>query len=781
MQADEDIKELRAADSPILEREKGNGREKGLLERPFWAHRGHGERQGQPLLAHLVAVAERAREFAEPFGGGEWAYLAGLWHDLGKYSLEFQAYLEESACNEYHDAELRGTVDHASAGAQHALATMPVLGHMLAHAVAGHHAGLLDTISTGPSLDARTRKHLPAWDHGLSQLPPVSAPALPAAMAERLKARGRDPEGVGFSLAFFTRMLFSCLVDADFLDTEAFLDPPRAAERPRWPSDALSRMEAAVTSFVERLAIVGTAVDEQRQQVRAACLEAARGEPGFFSLTVPTGGGKTLSSLAFALRHCSVHGLRRVVYVVPFTSIIEQNADVFRAAFQPLVEAGLPDLVIEHHSAADVENESAASRLAAENWDAPLIVTTTVQFYESLFANRPSRCRKLHNLARAVIILDEVQRIPVDYLAPCLAALKELVARYGATVVLCTATQPAVHRREGFELGLEDVREIVPEPRRLYFALRRVRLEYLGSVGDDDLVERLTATPRVLCIVNTRGHARELFGRIQDSEGAYHLSAAMCPQHRSEVLAEIRHDLHAGRPCRVVTTPLVEAGVDIDFPVVYRSLAGLDSVAQAAGRCNRNGREPVGTLFLFSSEHTGSERFLRDTSNVTVQLLGGENSRPLYEDLLSLDAMEHYFRLYYWDQKQRWDAKGILGEFTIQHDRRFPLLFGFQSCADRFHLIEESGRPVIVPWHERGKQLCHELRRPRQLPSVSLLRAIQRFTVQIPVRQWLAEQGRTIELVHERFPVLVSLDPYYDERLGLVLDRQDIAPDMLVI
>lgn len=747
----------------------------------YWAHSAGGGGIWHPLADHLHAVADMARRFAEPFDAGDWAYLAGMWHDLGKYSADFQEYLKRSSSDDYHEAEVRGRVDHTSAGAQHAVTSVPILGHLLAHAVAGHHAGLLNTISDGPSLDARLSKQLPAWAHGLSLLPEMAVPRLPVALETRLADRGRDPSGVGFSFAFFARMLFSCLVDADFLDTEGFLDPARSASRPGWPADCLDSMEAALSSFVDRLPAAGTAVDEQRRLVRTACLDAARLEPGLFSLTVPTGGGKTLSSLGFALRHCALHGLRRIVYVVPFTTIIEQNAEVFRAAFRELVRAGLPDPVIEHHSAADVDDESASSRLVAENWDAPLVATTSVQFYESLFANRSSRCRKLHNLARAVIILDEVQKIPIDYLAPCLAALKELVARYGTTVVLCTATQPALHHRDGFPIGLEGVREIVPEPGRLYLALKRVKVEDVGALSDDGLARRILDEPRVLCVVNTRRHARELFKRIDGSDGAAHLSAAMCPEHRNQVLDDVRRRLTGGSACRVVTTQLIEAGVDIDFPVVYRSLAGLDSVAQAAGRCNRNGHQPLGTLFLFRSEHTDSERFLRDTTNTTLQLVGGEHIPPLYDDLLSLEALEHYFRLYYWDQQQRWDTKSILGEFTLQHRRELPFLFGFRSCADRFHLIEETGRAVIVPWQLRGEDLCANLRSPWKLPSVTLLRALQRFTVEVPLRQWVAEQGRAIDLVHERFPVLVSTDPYYDERLGLVLDRQDIAPATLVI
>jgi len=744
---------------------------------PFYAHTlpGRPPEEWQPLEEHLRNVAELAAEFARPFGAEEWARIAGLWHDLGKYSEAFQTYLRTAASEDYHEAELRGRVDHTSAGAQYAVATVEVLGHLLAYPIAGHHAGLLDAIADGACLERRLTKPVEAWYR-----PPVASTvppelALPPFLERALARRAADPAAAAFSFSFFVRMLFSCLVDADFLDTERFMEPARAEGRPRWPDDVLARMEVALDRYVTGLAGDDSPVNLQRRRVRQACLDAATDEPGLFSLTVPTGGGKTLASLAFALRHAQRHGLGRIIYVIPFTSIIEQNASVFREAFQPLVKAGLPDPVLEHHSAVDAGKETVESRLAAENWDAPLIVTTSVQFYESLFANRTKRCRKLHNLAGSVIILDEAQKIPVDYLRPCLLILRELATNYGSSVVLCTATQPAVARRDGFPIGLEGVREIIPDPPALYVALKRVEVKYLGRLGDEELAGRLLGHDRVLCIVNTRRHAREIYERL--GEDGIHLSAAMCPEHRSAVLDAIRSRLKRSEPCRVISTQLVEAGVDLDFPIVYRCLAGLDSIAQAAGRCNRNGRLDKGLTCVFRSEHEELEAFLRDTTGAASQILGGGDATPLYEDLLSLEAVEHYFRLYYWSQQERWDARGILDALKLAGgDPKLPFQFNFRTIASRFKLIAETGQAVIVPWGERGAELVERLRASFPLPDRDLLRRLQRYTVQVRKKTYFQHIGRTIETVHDRYPVLISPELHYDERLGLVLDREHFEP-----
>ncbi len=728
----------------------------------FYAHtlEGAPPDRWQPLEVHLCAVAQRAAEFAQAFGAGEWGYAAGLWHDLGKYSRAFQDYLE-AAGGETHQPEVTGRVDHATAGAQHAVLRYPVLGHLLAFALAGHHSGLLDSQSDGPSMRARLDKVVAPWCDAPERLTDLTPPSPPPVMQRALAAHD------AFSVQFFVRMVFSCLVDADFLDTEAFMNPEVARERPAWPPDMIAHMAEALESHLDALGAEDTEVNRQRGHVLEACRRAADRPSGLFTLTVPTGGGKTLSSLAFALGHARTHSLRRIIYVVPFTSIIEQNAEVFRVVFQPLVEAGMSDPVVEHHSNLDPEAESTRSRLATENWDAPLVVTTAVQFYESLFANRTSRCRKLHNLAGSVVILDEAQALPVDYLKPCLRALRELVEGYGSTVVLCTATQPAVARREGFDAGLElgPNNEIIPDPPQLFAALKRVAVEAAGSLTDDDVIQRLMDLEQVLCIVNTRGHARRLWSMLGEDPAHLHLSALMCPEHRAATLKTIRARLDRRLPCRVISTQLVEAGVDIDFPVVFRAMTGLDSLAQAAGRCNRNGRQPQGLTVVFQSEHESTERFLRDMAQVSREVL------PLYSDPLSLEAVERYFRLYYWTRKERWDHRDILGEFKLQQDRAMPFLFGFARAASRIQVIEDTGRPIIIPWQNEGEDLCHELEQAWGGPSWTLRRRLQRYVVQVPQRAWEQARGTAFTILHDQYAVLVEPRLHYSEHTGLVLDN----------
>ena len=735
--------------------------------RKHYAH----TREGRPasdwqlLREHLQATASHAANFATPFGAASWARAAGRWHDVGKYSDAFQDYLR-AAGGDPHVAETTGKVDHSTAGAQHAASGNVVvgdvnLGHLLAFVIVGHHGGLPDGRSDTTCLEHRLKKLVEPWNQVPTDILAAGplTDELPPPLRNALATRD------AFSVAFFTRMLFSCLVDADFLDTEEFMKPEKASMRPNWPTDILTGMSEALDRWIAELDAPSSPINRRRVAVREACLAAADKEPGLFSLTVPTGGGKTLSSLAFALRHAARHGLSRVVYVVPFTTIIEQNADVFRNVMSSLIEQGITDPIVEHHSNLDIHNAAAGqtegSRLATENWEAPLIVTTSVQFYESLFANRTSRCRKLHNLARSVIVLDEVQTLPVDYLKPCLRALEQLVDDYGASVVLCTATQPAVEQRDDFTIGLKGAREIVPDPVRLYEALRRVEVSELGDMSDTDIADHLGRHEQVLCIVNTRAHARALFEALGPDESHFHLSALMCPAHRTERIAEIRGRLENGLPCRVVSTQLIEAGVDIDFPVVYRSLAGLDSIAQAAGRCNRNGTAKRGTTYVFRSEHVRAEQYFADTTNSAVEVL------PLYPDVLSLEAINHYFRLYYWEQNARWDRKKILKEFRLDNDPNLPFLFDFATASRNFRLIEDTGKPVIIPWGKKGERLCNDLRR---LPSLETLRPLQRFTVQIPLRVWEKHAPQLIELVDDRYPVLSS-PSHYDHRLGLCVDR----------
>jgi len=722
-----------------------------------------------PSHGHLNKVAWQAAEFAAGmFGEGsdeaqvarKWSYLAGLWHDLGKFAPEWQAYLRAKTGVDLEADEAAGTVDHSTAGSQHAVARHPILGHLLAYSIQGHHAGLGDTVSEGASLEKRLHKEVPGWSGAPEVLLDFPFPELPRFVA----AAVRD----GWAPAFFARMLFSCLVDADFLATEAFMNPDQAALRPRHPKQILQEMLALLDRNLAGFGPAKSEVDVCRQGVLRACCGAADSGPGLFSLTVPTGGGKTLSSLAFALRHALRNGQRRVIYVVPFTSIIEQNAAVFRDIFSELELDGAP-VVLEHHSNLSPARETTQSRLASENWDARLVVTTAVQFYESFYAARTSSSRKLHRIANSVVVLDEAQCLPVDYLRPCLEVLKTLSSDYGTSAVVCTATQPALARGPRFPIGIEAVREIVPDPENLYSRLKRVDVVKRGRLQDAELAGELADSDRVLAIVNTRGHARKLFQELPGSNANFHLSASMCPAHRRQVLAEIRRRLDAGDSARLISTQVVEAGVDVDFPVVYRAMAGIDSIAQAAGRCNRNGKlDGKGKTHVFASEHENSERFFRETAQIAEQVL------ELHEDALGLDAVRRFFELYYLQHRpaegQPWDRKEILGKLQCGAKRELPFLFQYRTVANAFQLIESDQVGVIIPFDDTARRWIAELRNPAIPLHREMLRGLQPYTVQIYASEFRKHAGEFEPLRDGQFYLLICPELRYSNDFGLNLE-----------
>jgi CRISPR-associated endonuclease/helicase Cas3 len=493
-----------------------------------------------------------------------------------------------------------------------------------------------------------------------------------------------------------------------------------------------------------------TKVNTQRKDIFERCMEAADWAPGLFSLTVPTGGGKTLSSLAFALKHVVKRGLKRVIYVIPYTSIIEQNAAVFR---QVLGEKS----VIEHHSNFEPREEDRRSRLAAENWDAPLIVTTNVQFFESLFGNRSSRCRKLHNIARSVVILDEAQMLPVPLLKPCLEALRELSSSYGTTVVLCTATQPALSKSAQFREGLEGVREIMPDPATLYRTFKRIDMSFLSTLTNDQLSKKLLEHEQVLCICNTRRHSREVFELSRHEQGAFHLSALMCPAHRTKKLQEVHYALREKRPCRVISTQLIEAGVDIDFPVVFRSISGIDSIAQAAGRCNREGLlSENGKVYVFAPDAGLPPGYFRQTAETSEEVMRHHN------DPLALEAVEEYFRTLYWlkgDKLDEFQILSALSEGVKTGD------YPFHWVDEKFKIIRDGSESIIIPWNEEADKVVKELRYS-DYPAAAVRKA-QRFTVQVPPRVlYDLLSGGAVERLHDQYNVLTNRD-IYREDLGL--------------
>jgi CRISPR-associated endonuclease/helicase Cas3 len=711
-----------------------------------------------PDHGHLNKVAYLTGKFAaemfpedsqERDSARQWGYLAGLWHDLGKFAPEWQDYLKTKS--DPHADEVSEKVDHATAGAQMAVGKSE-LGHIIANAIAGHHSGLLDANSSGACLKKRLTKEIFPASEVPSFVKERAVPQTPGFLATQPN---------DFPVSFFQRMLFSCLVDADFLATEAFMNPDQWKQRPQHSTSVFSEALALLETRIDKFGRPKTKVDHARSKVLADCMRQAGHPPGLFTLTVPTGGGKTFSSLAFALKHAIQYKQRRIIYVIPFTSIIEQNAQVFSDV---LADLG-PDIVLEHHSNLSpekAERESERSRLATENWDAPIIVTTAVQFYESLFAAKTSRSRKLHNIANSVVIFDEAQTLPVEYLTPCLRAVEQLTKNYHTTAVLCTATQPAIERKSHFPIGLNQLTEIVSDIGTLFDKLDRVHVQYRGALDDTTLCNEINDAEQVLCIVNTRKHAQSLYQNLSPDGANLHLSALMCPKHRMQVLQSARERVAKKKPIRLISTQLIEAGVDIDFPLVYRSMAGLDSIAQAAGRCNRNGRSEKGKVHVFHSEHIASERFFQATASVGHEMLDLHADAPL-----STDSIRAYFDKYYSHQKDNWDAKKIMDDFKCGSDPSLPLLFQYRSVAEKFKLIENTQVPVIIPWDGDAVALVKELRNESIPLNRNHLRRLQAYTVQIQERQFLENRVQFESIRDGQLHILICPKTHYSDQFGL--------------
>lgn len=726
----------------------------------------------QPLIHHLMGVAGLASARGDKFGARLLAGLIGLLHDLGKYTPAF-------------DRRLTGgpSVDHATAGAQEVLRLAgihPVAAELAAYAIAGHHAGLPDRRVGETSLAARLGRSVepldPVWrDEIRPEVAHLFPPLCPHA----------DPKRRPFQAAFLGRMLFSCLIDADRRDTEDFYVRTEGLVADReWPAlqAILGRLIAAFDAYMAGKRSDDGAVNRLRGKILDHVRARAEAPTGVFTLTVPTGGGKTLASLAFALDHARRHGLERIVYAIPFTSVIDQTAAIFREVLGD-------DVVLEHHSAIDEETISRAEqkdklRLAMEDWAAPVVVTTNVQLFESLFSHRPSRCRKLHNLARAVIVLDEAQTIPRPLLRPCVAALDELARNYGASIVLCTATQPALRLTDGFAGGLEidDTRELAPDPDGLAAALKRVEIQRRETpMSDDDLVAALGGTPQGLVIVNSRAHALALYRTAKGAglDGVLHLTTRQYAEHRRRILAAVRERLKAGEPCRLIATSLVEAGVDLDFPKVWRAEAGLEQILQAAGRANREGRRPVAEsiVTVFKPVEAQPPRELRQLAADFARIA------PKYPDLHALAAIRAYFGEVYWrtgdEGLDRIRVPGPDGEtvhsvLDLLTMSRTETDFAYRTIGENFRLIESGMVPVIVAREEAARRALDELKAPHGHAGKAA-RKLQPFTVQVPpqARARLLACGHLSFVAAERFgdQFAVVADSLYEDDVGLKWDE----------
>ena len=727
----------------------------GLNMTNFHAHSANDKWEWHGLADHLRAVAEIAGRFCEPFGSYDAGYYAGLWHDIGKFSPEFQRYLA---------GELRRGPDHKGAGAKLALQHL----EPLALLVQGHHGGLpamrhcRGWVNEKDSNSA-TENAIIAAHQAIAQLEPQTPIMPPQWVNNEHRAE------------MWLRMVFSALIDADRLDTEAHFNPERATRRGTslGMAELWQRFRERHQENVQTVA-PASAVNEVRSEVYAACLDAAEKPTGIFRLAVPTGGGKTLSGMGFALRHAEIHGLNRVIIAVPFISITQQTAGEYRKFLGD-------EAVLEHHSSADLDDpdeydsETTWARLASENWDAPIVVTTTVQLFDSLFSNRTSATRKLHNLAKSVIILDEAQALPPELLEPILDGLRDLSDNYDASVVLSTATQPAFRAIKPFA----DVNavDIVPEPEKHFQSLKRVRYEWRTNppLSWDEVAAIMWETPQALAVVNAKKDALALLDALND-ESALHLSTLLCGRHREAVITEIRRRLGDGEGCRVVSTQVVEAGVDIDLPMVLRAIGPLDSIIQAAGRCNRNGKLPdKGRVIVFRPAEASTPPF------GSYRTATGETSAMLksgFSDLDDPDVVAEYFRRLYQDVDT--DAKQVQG---LRKD------FDYPEVAKRFKMIDDDTVSAIVTSEEAFKAA----RKPEEWQQVfdavaalrkgsndarRLLRQVQPWTVSLYRGQ--ANEKQRAGLLDEIMPGIYEWRGDYNRVTGIG-GVTTIDPDALVV
>ncbi len=693
----------------------------------YWAHTPSEGSNDKPhdLRRHLIDTAIRAQEYAKVFGAGNLAYLLGVWHDLGKYNPDFQEYLRKAqkAADEGRGLGRKGP-PHAIWGAtllhkrlgnhpQIDTFTLPVL---------GHHAGLEDASEGGQKISAEPdlADRVELMEQAIKQfgLYPVGNP-------ESIPNTSHKQE-------LFTRMVTSALVDADFLDTERHFgqEHPQAREHDLDIPALWERFEAGRERVLNEQKEAGKTpakhVQEVRDEVYDACLEAASGKPGVYRLTVPTGGGKTLSGLAFALSHAKANELRRVIVAIPYTSIIDQNAKVYRDVLGA-------DAVLEHHSAVQPKDNKAERQdlntlrlqLAAENWDVPLICTTFVQLFESLFARKTSKLRKLHRIANSVIVLDEAQTLPPDLRGPTLDVLRTLVDDYGVSLVLCTATQPAFETDELTESfkGIPQI-EIVPQYAEHFEKLTRVKYvkhkQYPNPVLWAQLAEEIKPEPQILTILNTRKDALALLRELQ-RQGAtdlYHLSTLMCGAHRKDKLEEINARLADKKrpPVRLISTQVVEAGIDLDFPIVYRALAPLDRIIQAAGRCNRNGNSTeLGRVVIFQTESGKAPKGTYQKGIEKARTIV-ETVEDVDKELNGPDILRLYFSRLYQDVEP--------DERNIQPLRRE---LEFKKVASAYRMIREETVSSIVPYRDYRKHL----ERWQRFPSRKSWRALQPYVVNI--------------------------------------------------
>lgn len=696
----------------------------------------------QTVKEHLENVAAKASDFCKYYKINcldvqDYAYQTGLAHDIGKYSDLFQKKIRGN-----HEIK----ADHSTAGAKELQKRKMAAG---AFAVAGHHGGLpngFDTTNSNLMQRLRNREIEPYNCYADEiQLKSVQEPGL-------------EP----FEEGFFTRMVFSALVDGDFLDTENFMSQGSVSRGGYETIEVLYRkVMEHIKHWREDVENV-EGLNKTRTAILEQCLAAAKGDRGCYSLTVPTGGGKTISSLAFALQHAVYNEMERVIYVIPYTSIIEQNASVFQTILGR-------ENVLAHYCNALTDPDRQDSeiyekhKLSTENWDAPVIVTTNVQFFESLYSNKVSKCRKLHNIANSVIIFDEVQMIPLHAMMPCVKAVEMLLKSYQVSTVLCTATQPAIEKW----LKPYFIKEICHNHAEIFQKLKRTEIKNMGQVTEEDLLQKVNAEKQVLIIVNTKAEAHKLYDLLEE-EGRYHLSTYMRPVDRKKVLDTIREKLEHGEICRVVSTSLVEAGVDIDFPLVFRENAGLDSIIQAAGRCNREGKRKADESIVWVFSFGKVPRMLGKNVAITEETI---EKYGVYD---GTEPIKYYFETLHSLDKSLLDQYNITESFEKGLD---GIKMPFKRIAEVFHIIDSDTRMLIIPIGTKACQLVEKLQYKvnNQENFRGILQELGIYSVNLYENEYnnLLNDGSCYEIV-SGVAVLQNLQMYLPDK-GLVYKKADGA------
>lgn len=728
----------------------------------FYAHSTNENQENwEFLLKHLNNVAEKTGNFCEKFGFGDIGKVAGLLHDLGKYQKSFQ--------NKLLGKNIK--LEHSICGAKEALKVFPrnienpmnfFNREMLAYIIAGHHSGLPDFSSEDnntamSTLSARLKREVEDFSAYKNEL----------SINNKFdnfwtkEFNSYDNSENPFAISILTRMLFSALVDADSLETEKFYTGKDRVQKYDLFKDLKQKLNEKFASFPEA---EKESLNEKRNEIKKYCEEKANLKKGLFSLTVPTGGGKTLSSAIFAVNHLLKNGHQRIIYVIPYTAIIDQIAKEFKEIFGE-------ENVVEHHSnftPEDNAGEDTPKFLATENWDAPIILTTNVQFFESLFSNKRGNCRKLHNIANSVIVFDEVQMLPIPLLKPCLKTIDILTRNFGCSALLMSATCP---NYLPYMCKDAKITEINDNFINHYFALKRTSAEYIGKKTDSELIESIDKNSQTLVVVNSRKHARALFELLTDCN-KYHLSTLMFPKHRKRTLQKIKEDLLNNKPCIVISTQLIECGVDLDFQTVYRSLAGIDSIVQAGGRCNREGKRADSKVYIFESDADPK----RGDIPIYQSLARYICQNPENNDIFALENIKKYFvDLLKFKDKETDDHK-ILELFNIvpvkNSSEDFYLQFGFATCNERFKYIEPVNKyDIIIPYDEDAKKLLNQVKRGEGNLKLAY-RKLGQYIVSVYSYEYqkLVDYNK-LELLMEgnRLTVLKDCEINYDEFLGLLL------------